>query len=224
MKSGIYIITNVIDNKVYIGRSKNWKNRLNQHKSELRNNKHGNRHLQNAFNLYKEISFTFELLEEYEEEFLCSMENWWCNMLDAHNKNRGYNIDATSPFGKISNSKETREKIGVKTRGRKASKQTREKLSIFQKTRPRKPYSNETRLKMSNIRIGKKLSKESIDKRSKAVSKPIIQMDMEGNFIREWNSTKEAATFLGIFPSSISNVIQGTVKSTAGFKWKKLLK
>ena len=42
MKSGIYIIKNTINNKVYIGQSNNIQLRLNAHKRMLRNNIHGN--------------------------------------------------------------------------------------------------------------------------------------------------------------------------------------
>ena len=46
MKSGIYIIRNLINNKVYVGKSKNVKQRKNAHFSALKLNKHNNQHLQ----------------------------------------------------------------------------------------------------------------------------------------------------------------------------------
>lgn len=166
MKSGIYIITCLVNGKVYIGRAKDYLHRIKQHKLELNRNNHVNLHLQNAVNLYGIENFTFELLEEWEEEFLCSMENWWCNMLQAHNPEFGYNIAPTNPYGKVSNSKQTRERISksrmgigkgiplseqhrknlsIAGKGRKASKESIEK---FIKSRKGYRHSEETKLKI----------------------------------------------------------------------------
>ena len=48
----------------------------------------------------------------------------------------------------------------------------------------------------------------------------IIQYDLEGNFIKEWNSIKEAEKTLKIF--NISNSIKGQsrYKNVGGFNWK----
>ena len=51
---GIYKITNLKNNKGYIGQSTDIKTRWINHKRELRNNIHRNPHLQNAFNKYGE--------------------------------------------------------------------------------------------------------------------------------------------------------------------------
>ena len=45
---GIYKITNIVNNKVYIGQSVDIKRRLYQHKKGLNNNKYHNLHFQNA--------------------------------------------------------------------------------------------------------------------------------------------------------------------------------
>lgn len=48
----------------------------------------------------------------------------------------------------------------------------------------------------------------------------IIQMDMDGNFIKEWNSIKEASCVLGIDNSCITKCCKGKRKSCGGFTWK----
>ena len=48
---GIYKIYNNLDNKVYIGQTKNLEKRFSQHIDHLRRNKHFNNHLQNAYNI-----------------------------------------------------------------------------------------------------------------------------------------------------------------------------
>lgn len=109
---GIYIITNLITNKYYIGCSINLKKRISKHKTLLRGNYHINEHLQSSFNKYGIDNFSFEILEECEEQFLYSQENYWCNLLNSHNRKYGYNILPTNPNGKsLFHSQETIDKI-----------------------------------------------------------------------------------------------------------------
>lgn len=112
MKSGVYIIQNLVNNKCYIGASQDALNRLWDHKTKLRGNYHINEHLQAAFNLYGESNFIFEILESYEDSLIFSFENYWCNILNTHDRRFGYNIDPTSPHGKCAISIESRIKMG----------------------------------------------------------------------------------------------------------------
>lgn len=49
---------------------------------------------------------------------------------------------------------------------------------------------------------------------------PIHQFDMQGNFIKEWQSATIAARALGCARSSISECCKGRYKSVKGFIWK----
>ena len=51
-------------------------------------------------------------------------------------------------------------------------------------------------------------------------SKPIIQMDRQGNLLTEFEGLMDAERQLGIDPSSISRCCKGKVKTAGGFKWK----
>lgn len=114
MKSpGVYIIQNTVNNKVYIGASRNIYNRLCDHKVMLRGNYHHNQHLQAAFNDYGESYFIFDVLEFCSESLIFSQENYWCNMLCSHDRNYGYNNQPTSPNGKETVSKETKIKMSL---------------------------------------------------------------------------------------------------------------
>lgn len=75
MNSGIYIIRNLANDKVYIGKSKNIKQRKNTHFSALKLNKHNNQHLQNSYNKYGKNNFEFDVLE-YCEESLLPTKDW----------------------------------------------------------------------------------------------------------------------------------------------------
>jgi hypothetical protein len=93
--AGIYIISCSISKKVYIGHSTGLKRRWSTHKNRLRANKHKNSHLQAAWNLYKEDSFSFAILEllpqgwtkqEYEK-----VETKWVLYYNSHLSEFGYN-------------------------------------------------------------------------------------------------------------------------------------
>ena len=61
--SGIYQIRNIINNKVYIGKSVNLNNRKSQHFLSLRKNIHKNFKLQGSVNKHGINNFVFEILE-----------------------------------------------------------------------------------------------------------------------------------------------------------------
>jgi group I intron endonuclease len=99
MARGIYKIINVINNKFYVGSAVNLKRRKTRHFSELRKNKHNNRHLQAAWNKYGEQAFVFVVVEDVAlDADLMAAENVW---LHVHvGKDYCYNIgvDATAPM------------------------------------------------------------------------------------------------------------------------------
>lgn len=97
-KCGIYQIRNLVNNKVYIGSSKNLKNRkCHDHLNTLKRNKHQNNHLQNAFNKHGKNNFVFEVIEFCEEKDLKDNEQYWLDRIKPYNRNIGYNI-ATNTY------------------------------------------------------------------------------------------------------------------------------
>lgn len=103
MKSGIYKIENVVNNKIYIGRSKNIDRRIKQHKTELRQQKHGNRYLQNSWNKHGEGSFLFTVVEYCDIHSLEEREIYWISEYKATDRNIGFNIKEENIEGKYSN-------------------------------------------------------------------------------------------------------------------------
>ena len=63
MEKVIYKITNLVNDKFYVGSTINKKVRFRQHRRFLRQNRHHCKHLQAAWNLYGESKFTFEVVE-----------------------------------------------------------------------------------------------------------------------------------------------------------------
>ena len=91
-KAGIYCIENITTNKKYIGQSIDIKNRWLHHKSELRNNKHDNDYLQNAWNKYGEDDFKFYILEHCTIDELNDKENYYIEFCNTLDKDFGYNL------------------------------------------------------------------------------------------------------------------------------------
>lgn len=100
MKSGIYKIENIVNGKMYVGRSKNINKRLGAHKSELRHNKHGNPHLQAAWNKYDETNFICLPIEFCDIDLLKEREDFWIKELKTLDRNFGYNIKEEDAQGR----------------------------------------------------------------------------------------------------------------------------
>jgi len=90
--TGIYKIECIINHKVYIGQSKNIKDRWKGHIKELDLNKHINNHLQYAWNKYGKENFKFEILELCSQKDLNNKEIYWLNYYGGKDSNNTFNI------------------------------------------------------------------------------------------------------------------------------------
>lgn len=110
--SGIYCIINIINNKRYIGSSKNIKRRLQIHRAELRHNWHSNSHLQRAWNKYGEKSFEYYVIEACSDDILLDREQYYIDTLKPE-----YNMNLIVTIPPVM-TKEVRQKLS-ETRKRK---------------------------------------------------------------------------------------------------------
>jgi group I intron endonuclease len=113
----IYKITNKVNNKFYIGSSKNFKKRIHSHLSQLRGQSHHNNHLQNSFNKYGEHEFTFEPLYCV----LCESDMLLCESNFIKEMSPHYNIGEVGGGDNYKNLSECRKK-DVREKQSKASK------------------------------------------------------------------------------------------------------
>jgi len=122
-------------------------------------------------------------------------------------------------------SEETKIKISESNKGKIVSEETRLKKSKSMLGRKNTIQQN---INISKGLIGKKKSKQHIENMMKnrvkiieatikALSKPINQYDLEGNFIKEWSSQTEAKKY---YKCDINSCLRERQKTAGGFKWR----
>lgn len=93
---GIYKITNLINNKCYVGQSTNIERRLINHKNMLKYDNHKNIHLQRSVNKYGLENFSFDIIETLNEEnydLLNEKEIFYIKEYKSMYNENGYNIE-----------------------------------------------------------------------------------------------------------------------------------
>jgi group I intron endonuclease len=85
-----------MNNKIYIGSSKDIKRRLRIHKWMLLKNEHYNNYIQSSWNKYGCDSFSFEVLEETSssKDILLSREKFFIDAYNSANPEFGFNQKA----------------------------------------------------------------------------------------------------------------------------------
>lgn len=132
MKSGVYKITNIVNNKIYIGSSYHIKDRISSHKGELRRNTHHSRYLQNAWNKYGEDRFVFETIVNCPVEELIITEQY---LIDFYKP--AYNMSPTAGNCRgVKHTDETRRNMSIAHIGYKVREETKEKLRKHFDKRP----------------------------------------------------------------------------------------
>lgn len=90
--SGIYMIKNIANGKVYIGQSQNVYERRKQHFYELDKGVHPNEHLQKDYKKYGRLAFTWSFVEQCSLAQLNDKEKSW---IEKNNSMwpKGYNLE-----------------------------------------------------------------------------------------------------------------------------------
>lgn len=164
MKSGIYIIKNTYDGKVYIGQSVDVKRRIRDHKRLLKFGIHKNTYLQNAFNLYKE-HMDFRIIEMCEIRELDDREQHWIKEFDSTNRAKGYNRESGGSEGQewCKESKEARKGEGNPMFGKHHSSEFVEWMRIHNRASSDKLTVNDVENIKKALSVGEqqvKLAKE----------------------------------------------------------------
>lgn len=230
---GIYKITSP-SGKVYIGQSVNVYKRWYSYNNLIKCKRNSIQpKVKNSFLKYGKENHIFEIIEEcllidldkceilHKQEFI-NIFGWekalFCDIFDK---------------GGGPKSKEHREKIGDSLRNKpkplgfgKKPEGYGDKVSKSNIGVP-KPKPEGFGEKLSKINKGKKRSEETKLNISLSLmgnsfrSKLVLQYDLEDNFIREWNSMKEAKDYINNGKGgSIGCCCRGEQKKAYGFKWK----
>jgi predicted GIY-YIG superfamily endonuclease len=65
----------------------------------------------------------------------------------------------------------------------------------------------------------KRVANTNWEEKAKNSMKPIIQLSLNGEFIKEWDGIKEASLVLGIGNTCISSCCRGKKEKVGGYKW-----
>lgn len=98
MGCGIYKITNIVNNKCYIGSSINIESRKYKHFWMLSKNTHDNLYLQNSFNKHGYGNFVFDVIEECSERELIDKENYYIKEYKSNDLLFGFNLSLVNEF------------------------------------------------------------------------------------------------------------------------------
>lgn len=164
----LYCIENKINGKLYIGKTNDYKRRIQRHKHNSENQP-----LNRAIKKYGTSNFYFQEFQYFSSEEECyEMERYWIQYLKDQNINL-YNIAEGGNrifsgsnhylFGKH-HTDESKKKMSISHTGMKHSPETIQKLSDANKGMV---VSQETRDKISISKVGKPLSDEHKTKISK---------------------------------------------------------
>lgn len=130
--AGVYLIRNTQNGKVYVGQSRNIRQRWTDHRKALRRSTHPNPHLQASWCKYGEASFEFEVVQQSEVTQLALLEQEWVHKLGSCDREKGYNLSTPTPSG-YTMSAETRARIGAANRGKVRTPEMRVHMSAVKK-------------------------------------------------------------------------------------------
>lgn len=201
----IYKITNLINNKIYIGKTvSSIAYRWDQHKSAA---KHGVEwYLYNAIRKYGEDNFKIEQIEEIKDELLNEREQYWIKYYNSYKE--GYNMTIGGD-GRISLQRD--EIVELWESGYTVQELSKKfncwVSSIINILKEKGKYDKERITKERTISIANTQSQHKI-----------VQYTENGEIINIFNSCKEAAEYIGGKSETIHGGIT-TKGSRYGYYW-----
>ena len=111
--SGIYKITNTVNGKCYIGRTKCFYRRSYQYDKAVRdrNIKHINEYMLNSILKYGAGSFIFRIIEICDADVIAERENFWMEYFNSRDSSKGYNLRKDTAGGSMITHPLTSERI-----------------------------------------------------------------------------------------------------------------
>lgn len=158
----VYKCTNLINGKIYIGKTNNFEFRRKQH---LRNIKKYCTYFYNAINKYGKNNFYWDILNNVEtDKEAFELEKFWIKYFKSNDSKFGYNMtNGGEGISGFKHNSKTKNKIKEKRKNQiiKHSEETKRKISESNKG---KTISKKCREKISKTKKGTKIIGESLER------------------------------------------------------------
>lgn len=237
MQPIIYGIKNLINEKIYIGKSINIKLRKKAHENSFIRKQAVNIHLQRAVDKYGIENFGFIILEEVTLDNINEKEQYWISYFKSYNENFGYNKTMGGDGGDLTI--ETKFKISQTSPNRKIIYQFDSNGSLIKKWYGVRDIERELKFLSSTISKacsantnnnsaygfywsynGDLNSFSGIGQQNNKLK--IQQISLEGELVKTWDSISLAAKETSSSKSSIIRCCKNKQKTCNNFIWKYL--
>ena len=235
----VYMYTNKINGKRYIGQAKNFIKRHNQHIRDAKANR-DNYHFHKAIRKYGIENFEIKILKE-NLKTQCVMDFWeyyYIEKLDTFSKNnKGYNVADGGHGGSKLRGKTDDEikKIYEKRKETMSKREYHYEHIVTDETKYKISQTMKARYSENHWMEGRKLTEETKKKLSalrqgsdNPSAKAVVQIDYKGNIINVFSFMREAQNKTGINSKNINACCRGR-RNSAGkdkdgnkFHWKYL--
>lgn len=215
---GIYKITSPTK-RIYIGQTVDIYHRFLTYQRMYVKNE-GQTKLHRSFKKHGVENHIFEIIEECSEEELNCRERYWQDFYDVLNGGLNCRLTKTDErSGKVS--EETLLKMSEASKGnqnwlnKKHTQDTKDRIGIANTGRRYSDEVNKKKGRKGTIPPLKgKFSKDN------PLSIPIVQLSLQKDFIKDWDSLMDVKRDLGLNISNINSCIRGKLKTSNGFIWK----
>ncbi|MGL4790092.1 MAG: GIY-YIG nuclease family protein [Anaerotignaceae bacterium] len=196
-KTGIYIITNDIDARIYIGSATSFKQRYATHRNKIMLNENCNPKLRNFANKYGIERLTFSAVHACCKEDLLKVEQMYLDVFQPFDDN-GFNIvrKAGSPIG-YKHTQEAKDKM----KGRLGPRWNEEQKKYFSEIKKGIPAKDGMK---------KKLREHYVD-----ITKSVMVYNQDG-FVAEYPSAMEASIQMGVPKNLIKSSVRNKNKTANG--------
>lgn len=224
----IYLVTNILNGKIYIGQTNGKRNDYFA----------GGKIIKQALRKYGKHNFTRQILEKgnFSKKDLDILEVKYIVQYKSNTPSIGYNISkggqGSKGYKQTQESIDKRNKSMQETFKKRGYKRTPEQIANIVKHHKGRKYNQEVRTRMSLAHTGKKLPAEQAAKIKKSVRsfyyKEFDVFDLSGNYINTFGIIKDAVKELNLpyhAKHGISNVLAGRHKSCQSyiFKYKEVI-
>ena len=205
----IYKITNLINNKVYIGETiRSLNKRWSEHIHESFTPGHGyNYHLHCAIRKYGIKNFIIEIIDNCPDEQRFKLESEYIKQYESTNPEKGYNAVIEGSGCTLISTDAILEawKEGL------TISDTAKLLGVHKSTISKRLHANG----ITDEEIQKRFGQSVQDR----CGFPVLQYDLQGNFIKEWPSASECGRN-GYSQTMVSNVCRQVQFTAHNYLWK----